>query len=68
MPNGYFPMTAKKPTETVVVDFRIPFWRMVAIMVKLSFAAIPAAIIFAAIFFGIQILIASLTAGVMVLN
>ena len=39
-------MAAKKPTETVIVDIDISFWRWVSIMVKLMFAAIPAAILF----------------------
>ncbi|MCP4092675.1 MAG: hypothetical protein GY747_04420 [Planctomycetes bacterium] len=61
-------MTARKPTQTIVVDFRIPFWRMVAIMVKLSIASIPAAIILTAIFILVHLLISSLFAGVMVLG
>jgi len=61
-------MPVKKPTETIVVDFRIPFWRMVAIMVKLSFAAIPAAIIFTLIFVVIHFFIGGLVAGTIALS
>ena len=33
------------PHRIAVVDFDIPFWRMVAILIKWTFAAIPAVII-----------------------
>ena len=61
-------MTARKPTQTTVVDFRIPFWRMVAIMVKLSIASIPAAIILTAIFVAVHFVVAGLLAGTMVFS
>ena len=61
-------MTAKKPTHTVVVDFRIPFWRMVAIMVKLSIASIPAAIILTAIYLAVSLAVGALFAGGVVLG
>jgi vacuolar-type H+-ATPase subunit I/STV1 len=61
-------MTARKPTQTIVVDFRIPFWRMVAIMVKLSIASIPAAIILAVIYFAATVVISGLFAGGVVLS
>ncbi len=35
--------------EAVIVDFRMPFWSMVAFLVKLSIAAIPAIFILAII-------------------
>ena len=44
------------PHRIAVVDFDIRFWRMVMILVKWSFAAIPAAIIIGiiyTIFFGV---------------
>ncbi len=59
-------MTARKPTQTVVVDFRIPFWRMVAVMVKLSIASIPAALIIGALFVALNFVIGGLLAGTMV--
>ena len=38
------------PSErTVIVDFRIPFWRLVMFFIKATFAAIPAAIVVMAI-------------------
>lgn len=38
------------PHRIAVVDLDIPFWRMVAIMIKWTFAAIPAVIIVSIIF------------------
>jgi hypothetical protein len=44
-------MNTPAPAERVVlVDLRIPFFRLVFFLVKLSLAAIPAAIILGAIF------------------
>ena len=38
------------PHRVAIADIQIPFWRMVAILVKWSFAAIPAAIIIGMIY------------------
>ena len=42
-------MSTQQTTEpvgrTVITDIDIPFWRLVAILIKWTFAAIPAAII-----------------------
>ena len=38
------------PHRIAVVDLDIPFWRMVAIMIKWSLAAIPAVIIVSVVF------------------
>jgi hypothetical protein len=38
------------PHRIAVVDLDIPFWRMVVIMIKWTFAAIPAVIIVSVIF------------------
>ena len=38
------------PHRVAIADIDIPFWRMVAIMIKWTFAAIPAAIIISVIF------------------
>jgi hypothetical protein len=38
------------PHRVAIADIQIPFWRMVAILVKWSFAAIPAAIIIGIIY------------------
>jgi hypothetical protein len=35
-----------------VTDFRIPFWRLVAILLKVALAAIPASILFVFIVWG----------------
>ena len=38
------------PHRVAIADIDIPFWRLVVIMIKWMFAAIPAAIIFSIIF------------------
>lgn len=38
------------PHRVAIADVDIPFWRMVAIMIKWTFAAIPAVIIVSVIF------------------
>ena len=38
------------PHRVAIADVDIPFWRMVMIMIKLTFAAIPAMIILSIIF------------------
>jgi len=38
------------PHRVAIADIQIPFWRIVAILVKWSFAAIPAAIIIGIIY------------------
>jgi hypothetical protein len=38
------------PHRVAIADIQIPFWRMVAIMIKWTFAAIPAVIIVSLIF------------------
>ena len=38
------------PHRVTLADVQIPFWRLVAIMIKWTFAAIPAAIIVSIIF------------------
>ena len=47
------------PHRVAIADVQIPFWRMVAIMIKWTFAAIPAAIIVSIIF----VIIAALIGG-----
>jgi hypothetical protein len=44
----------------VIVDFKIPFLRLVLFLVKLSLAAIPAAIILAVISFLLSVILAGL--------
>ena len=38
------------PHRVAIADIQIPFWRMVAIIIKWTFAAIPAVIIISVIF------------------
>lgn len=47
-------------TVTIVTDIRIPFWRLVLFLIKLSLAAIPAAIVVTLILFAIGTAIAFL--------
>lgn len=51
--------------KIVVVDLRIPFFRLVFFLVKLSLAAIPAAIILAAVGFVLSAIVAALFGGQM---
>jgi hypothetical protein len=44
----------------VIIDFRVPFLRLVLFLVKVSLAAIPAAIILAMVSFLISVLLATL--------
>jgi hypothetical protein len=54
------------PSErTVIVDLRIPFWRLVMFFIKATFAAIPAAIVVMAILMLITALVAALFGGSM---
>ena len=50
------------PHRVAIADVDIPFWRMVAIIIKWTFAAIPAMIILS-IIFGIIAAIAGLVFG-----
>ncbi len=54
------------PVNSVTVaDIRIPFWRLVAFLLKVAFAAIPAAVIFAFIMIMIAALLRAVGFGVM---
>lgn len=35
-----------------VIDFRVPFWRLVVVLLKIALAAIPASILFVLIVWG----------------
>ena len=48
------------PHRVAIADVDIPFWRLVAIMIKWMFAAIPAAIIFGIIISIISIAIVAM--------
>lgn len=52
-------MDANSRQPVVIVDFRIPFLRLVFFLVKLSLAAIPAAIILAVVSFVVTMLLAA---------
>ena len=51
------------PHRVSIADVEIPFWRMVAIIIKWAFAAIPAAIIISIIFALISIAIGAIFGG-----
>jgi len=51
--------------EATVIDIKMPFWSMVVFLVKLSIAAIPAAIIVVVIYLSATALIGGLFAGLM---
>jgi hypothetical protein len=54
------------PAErTVIVDLRIPFWRLVMFFIKATFAAIPAAIVVMAILMLVSAVVAALFGGSM---
>lgn len=49
--------------EVTVTDIKMPFWSMVALLLKIAVAAIPAMIILAAAAFGALVVIAFLLAA-----
>jgi hypothetical protein len=51
------------PQHIVITDIHIPFWRLVGIFIKLTFAAIPATIIVVLIFAIIAVLIGVILAA-----
>jgi hypothetical protein len=53
------------PHRIAVVDIDISFWRMVGIIIKWMFAAIPAAIIFSIIIALISIAIGAIFGGIL---
>ena len=56
-------MSNERPTSTVIRDIDIPFFRLVAIILKFMFASIPALILFYAILFGLLLAVASVFGG-----
>ena len=57
-------MNTPAPAERVVlIDLRVPFFRLVFFLVKLSLAAIPAAIILGAIFMLLSAALAAFLGG-----
>jgi len=56
------------PHRVAIADIDIPFWRMVAIMIKWSLAAIPAFIVISVIFAIIGGILSAIFVGVLGLN
>lgn len=56
-------MSNDRTSSTVLRDIDIPFFRLVAIILKFMFASIPALIIFYAILFGLVLAIAAVFGG-----
>lgn len=56
------------PHRVAIADIDIPFWRMVAIMIKWSLAAIPAFIVISIIFAIIGGILSAIFVGVLGLN
>ena len=52
------------PHRIAVVDVDIPFWRMVAILIKWALAAIPATIVLMLIFMLVGAIFAAIFAGI----
>ena len=56
-------MRNERSTSTIIRDIDIPFFRMVAIMLKFMFASIPALILFYAILFVFVLAVAAVFGG-----
>ena len=56
-------MRNERSTSTIIRDIDIPFFRMVAIMLKFMFASIPALILFYAILFVFALAVAAVFGG-----
>ena len=56
------------PHRVAIADIDIPFWRMVAIMIKWTFAAIPAVIIVSIIFAILGAALSAILVGVLGIN
>ena len=56
------------PHRVAIADIDIPFWRMVAVMIKWTLAAIPAVIIVSIIFGIIGMALSAILVGVLGIN
>ncbi len=56
---------AEPANPVTVVDFRVPFWRLVAFLLKLALAAVPAVILFAITIGIIVVILRAIGIGVM---
>jgi hypothetical protein len=59
------PAMSEPGNQVTIVDFRIPFWRLVAVLVKLALAAIPASILFVIIVWGVVAILRLIGFGLM---
>ncbi|HEY7458943.1 MAG TPA: hypothetical protein VH765_09340 [Xanthobacteraceae bacterium] len=57
---------AEPTNQVTVVDFRVPFWRLVVVLLKLALAAIPASILFVLIVWGTVAILRLIGFGLMV--
>jgi hypothetical protein len=58
--------TMADPTNPVtVIDVRVPFWRLVVVLLKLALAAIPASILFVLIVWGTVAILKLIGVGLM---
>jgi hypothetical protein len=57
---------AEPTSHVTVVDFRVPFWRLVVVLLKLALAAIPASILFVIIVWGTLAILRLIGFGLMV--
>jgi hypothetical protein len=58
------PTPTTVPARVEIIGFNMPFWSLVGFMIKLAFAAIPAAIIIAIIWGIIGFMFAGVMAGI----
>ena len=56
------------PHRIAIVDIDIPFWRMVAIIIKWAFASIPAVIIISIIFAVLSMIVSAVVIGIFGIN
>jgi hypothetical protein len=60
------PVMADLTNQVTVVDFRVPFWRLVVVLLKIALAAIPASILFVLIVWGTAAVLKLIGFGLMV--
>jgi hypothetical protein len=60
------PAMADPTNQVTVIDFRVPFWRLVVVLLKLALAAIPASILFILIVWGTAAILKLIGFGLMV--
>ena len=56
---------AEPSNQVTVIDFRVPFWRLVVVLLKLALAAIPASILFVLIVWGTVAILRIIGIGLM---